>query len=148
MAALVDTNVVLDVLAKREPWHQSASDLLFLCAQGKCKLALSGSTVTDLFYLINKYACHDSAQSRGIVMRLLEFFSVIDVGFEDCCYALTSSINDYEDAVLVEAGRRNKVDCLITRNAADFKTSPIPIYSPEEYLQRFVLLGESETMLD
>jgi len=139
VAVLVDTNIVLDVLAKREPWYQDASDLLFLSAQGKCPLALSGSTVTDIYYLVNKHTLNDSAQSKDIIMRLLEFFSVIDVGFEDCCNALTSSITDYEDAVLVEAGRRAKVDCLITRNKVDFETASLPVYSPEEYLQEFVL---------
>ena len=141
MAALVDTNVVLDVLAKREPWHQSASDLLFLSAQGKCQLALSGSTVTDLFYLINKYSYHDVHKSRDVIMRLLEFFSVIDVGFKDCCNALISPLADYEDAVLAEAGRRAKVECLITRNSTDFKAARLPVFSPEEYLQKYVLDG-------
>jgi len=130
---------VLDVLARREPWHQDASDLLFLSAQGKCHLALSGSTVTDLYYLVNKHTSNTSAESKEVILRLLEFFSVIDVGFDDCSLALTSQVADYEDAVLVEAGRRAKVECLITRNAVDFEKSPIPVYSPEEYLQKFVL---------
>jgi len=131
--------VVLDVLAKREPWCQSASDLLFLSAQGKCHLALSGSTVTDLFYLVHKYTKQDLDESKSVIMRLLEFFSVINVGFEDCCNALISPVSDYEDAVLVEAGRRAKVECLVTRNTADFKAAPIPIFTPEEYLQKFIL---------
>ena len=138
MAALVDTNVVLDLLAKREPWYKSASDLLFLCAQGKCQLALSGSTVTDLYYLVNKYSSQSALNSREVIGRLLEFFSVVEVGFSECCLALTSSITDYEDAVLVEAARRAKLDCIITRNRRDFAHAAIPIVSPEEYLQKLI----------
>jgi predicted nucleic acid-binding protein len=138
MAALVDTNVVLDMLAKREPFYKSASDLLFLCAQGKCKLALSGSTVTDLFYLINKHEFHNTARSREIIFKLLEFFSVIDVGFYECCVALTSDVSDYEDAVLVEACKRAKLDCIITRNQSDFANAGISVLSPEEYLQQLL----------
>ena len=138
MVALVDTNVVLDVLAKREPWHKSASDLLFLSAQGKCHLALSGSTVTDLFYLINKHAFHDVAKSRDVIMRLLDFFSVVEVGYSDCCIALSSKISDYEDAVLVEAAKRARIDCIITRDQSDFDGAGIPVFSPEEYLRQVV----------
>jgi len=139
MAALVDTNVVLDMLAKREPWYRSASDMLFLCAQGKCQLSLSGSTVTDLYYLINKYSDQGAASSRETIGRLLEFFSVVEVGFSECCVALTSRVADYEDAVLAEAARRAKLDCIITRNQGDFSHAAIPVLSPEEYLQRLVV---------
>jgi len=138
MAALVDTNVVLDMLAKREPWHTSASDLLFLCAQGKCKLALSGSTVTDLYYLVNKYVDKNATNSREVIGKLLEFFSVVEVGFPECCIALTSRVVDYEDAVLVEAARHAKLDCIITRNQSDFSHSVIPAVTPEEYLQQLL----------
>jgi len=138
MAALVDTNVVLDMLAKREPWHRSASHLLFLCAQGKCQLSLSGSTVTDLYYLINKYTEQGTAGSREVISRLLEFFSVVEVGFSECCIALTSKVADYEDAVLAEAARRAKLDCIISRNTSDFAHAAIPVVSPEEYLHGLV----------
>ena len=138
MAALVDTNVVLDLLARREPWYKSASDLLFLCAQGKCQLALSGSTITDLYYLIHKYTGQSKTRSKEIVSKLLELFSVVEVGFAECCLALTSKITDYEDAVLAEAARKAKLDCIITRNQSDFIHATIPVLSPEEYLHQLI----------
>lgn len=136
MAALVDTNVVLDLLAQREPWYASASDLIFLCAQGKCQLALSGSTVTDLYYLIHKYTNNTATTSKDIIARLLDIFSVVEVGFSECCLALTSRIDDYEDAVLAEAAVNAKLDCIVSRNGKDFTHAGIPVLSPEEYLQK------------
>lgn len=138
MVALVDTNVVLDMLAKREPWYQSASDLLFLCAAGKCQLALSANTVTDIYYLIHKHIYHDHAKCRDVIAQLLEFFSVIDVGFADCSLALASAVKDYEDAVLVEAARRAQVDCIITRDFDDFAAAALRVFTPAQYLQQFV----------
>ena len=38
MGELIDTNVVLDALAQREPWAHEAQDLLFLAACGKLEL--------------------------------------------------------------------------------------------------------------
>jgi len=139
MAALVDTNVVLDMLAKREPWYRSVSNLLFLCAQGKCQLALSGSTITDIYYLINKYGDKNTENSREVIRKLLEFFSVVEVGFPECCIALTSKVADYEDAVLAEAARRAKLDCIITRNKSGFSHATIPVFSPDEYLHGLVV---------
>jgi predicted nucleic acid-binding protein len=135
MAAVVDTNVVLDLLAKREPWHKAASDLLFLAAQGKAHLFLSGSTVTDLYYLINKHVYRDAEQSKTVILKLLDFFSVVDVGYADCCFALGSGIDDYEDAVLAEATRRAGIDCIVTRDKADYRNAPMRILSPKEYLE-------------
>jgi predicted nucleic acid-binding protein len=135
MAAVVDTNVVLDLLAKREPWHRATSDLLFLAAQGKAHLYLSGSTVTDLYYLINKHVYHDAEQSKTVILKLLDFFSVVEVGYLDCCLALDSGSGDYEDAVLAEAARRARIDCIVTRNKKDYRNAPVRILSPEEYLE-------------
>jgi predicted nucleic acid-binding protein len=143
MMALTDTNVVLDMLGKREPWYRAASDILFLGAQGKCHLALSASTVTDIYYLVQRHLCHDQSKSLDIITRLLEFFSVVEVGFEDCCLALTSRVKDYEDAVLVEAARRAKVDCIITRNTKDFEAASLKIFTPDEFLDQLLNHNQS-----
>ncbi|MDR0350211.1 MAG: PIN domain-containing protein [Coriobacteriales bacterium] len=137
-AVLVDTNVVLDMLAKREPWYRAASDLLFLAAQGKVHLAVSGSTITDLYYLMNKQVYHDAAKSKEVIFRLLDFFSVLDVGYAECLGALASPVADYEDAVFVEAARRAGVEAVITRDTQDFRAAPLPMYTPDEYLNMLV----------
>jgi len=49
--------------------------------------------------------------------------------------ALTSKIEDYEDAVLDESGFRERVDGIVTRNTKDFKQSKLNIYNPEELLK-------------
>jgi predicted nucleic acid-binding protein len=138
MAVLVDTTVVLDLLGKREPWAKDASDLLFLAAEGKAHLYLTGSTVTDLYYLMHKSVFHNEAKSREVLATLLDFFSVVEVGFAECCIALTSNTKDYEDAVLIETARRAGVEFIITRNAKDYTDSPVPVLTPGEYLSRLV----------
>ena len=139
--ALVDTNVVLDALANRKPWAKDAQDLLFLASQGKAALFVSGSTITDVFYLANKHVYHDPSRSIEVIRILLDSLSVVDVGFDACLHAAYSSIADYEDAVVAEAARQANLGYIVTRNEKDFAQSPVSAISPHEFLA--LLLGES-----
>jgi predicted nucleic acid-binding protein len=138
VGALLDTNVVLDALANREPWAKEAKDLLFLASCGKLDLCLSGSTLTDIFYLANRYVYHDKRRSVQVVDILMESLGVVDVGLEACLMGAHSPIADYEDAVLAEAARTAKVDCIVTRNERDFEGGPVPVMSPHAYLESVV----------
>lgn len=139
MGALVDTNVVLDALANREPWAKEARDLLFLAACGKLDLFLSGSTITDVFYLVNRYVTHDKRKSLQIIDTLMESLSVANVGMRECLFAAHSPIIDYEDAVVAEAARSAKLECIITRNLEDFAQSEVATISPHDYLAAHVV---------
>ena len=134
MGALVDTNVVLDALANREPWAKEARDLLFLAACGKLDLRLSGSTITDVFYLVNRYVTHNKAKSLEVVDTLMQSLPVVTVGMRECLCAAHSPIVDYEDAVVAEAARSAKLDYIVTRNEADYEKSEVPAISPHDYL--------------
>ena len=48
---LIDTNIALDLLAKREPFHESAAQLFSLA--DKHKLKLTTQTLTDLLTIYN-----------------------------------------------------------------------------------------------
>ena len=134
MGALVDTNVVLDALANREPWAKEARDLLFLAACGKLDLALSGSTITDVFYLVNRYVTHDKRVSAEVVDTLMQSLSVVNVGMRECLFAAHSPIADFEDAVVAEAARTAGLDCIVTRNLEGYAQSEVSAVSPHDYL--------------
>ena len=134
MGALVDTNVVLDALAQRELWAREAQDLLFLAACGKLELYLSSSTITDLYYLVNRHVTHDHGRSAEIVDTLMQSLPVVNVGMRECLFAAHSGIADFEDAVVAEAARSAKLDYIVTRNVPDYKNSEVPAISPHDYL--------------
>lgn len=138
MEALLDTNVILDALAERGEWADDAQSLLFLASQGKARLYVSGSTLTDIYYLANHYVYHDKARSLQVVNILLDSLSVVDVGFGECLFAANSKITDFEDAVVAEAARKAKLTYIITRNAKDFQNSEVPSISPHEYLKMLI----------
>lgn len=135
MGALLDTNVVLDALAKREPWADDAQNLLFLASCGKTDLHVSGSTIIDIFYLVNRHVYHDKAKSLQVVEILMESLGVVNVGVRECLFATHSEMLDFEDAVVSEAALSADLDYIVTGNLKDYVGSPVPAINPHEYLQ-------------
>lgn len=138
MEALLDTNVVLDALADRGEWAADAKSLLFLASQGKAHLYVSGSTLTDIYYLVNRYVYHDKKRSLQVINILLDSLSVAEVGFGECLLAANSRMTDFEDAVVAEAARRARLDFIVTRDGADYQGSEVPVVTPREYLERLL----------
>lgn len=135
MGALLDTNVVLDALAKRQPWDKDACSLLFLASCGKADLHVSASTITDIYYLLNKHVYHDKGKSLQAVEILMESLGVVNVGIKECLYATHSEMIDFEDAVVAEAANSADLDYIVTRNLKDYIGSLVPALDPHEYLE-------------
>ena len=68
--------------------------------------------------------------------KLFALFDVSDTAGIDCRKAVLSSVSDYEDAVMIETAVRTETDCIVTRNERDFSKSPLPVYTPDQFLKR------------
>ena len=54
MKLLIDTNVVLDVLLRREPFFRTAAEVLNLTQRDEVWEYVSASAITDIYYIANK----------------------------------------------------------------------------------------------
>ena len=70
------------------------------------------------------------------------FFDVEDTFSADCQLALGSPMKDYEDAIMVQTAIRVGADCIVTRNLKDHRLAALPVFSPEEFLEK---LAEEHT---
>lgn len=131
MDYLVDSCVILDVLLTRKEFFDESAKIFRLAGSGKINAYITSNSVTDIFYACHKVS-HDIKASKAAIKTLIEVFTVIDVNGTDCTKALESKMNDFEDALLVEAGIRNSMDFIITRNIKDFKESAIPAILPSQ----------------
>ena len=52
--ALIDTNVVLDALAGREPFRAEAERIFMLAAEEKFQAFVTANSITDVYYLVRK----------------------------------------------------------------------------------------------
>ena len=49
--------------------------------------------------------------------------------------AICSEVSDFEDNVMIETAVRSNMDCIITRNTKDYIKSPIPVYTPTQFVE-------------
>lgn len=130
MKALIDTNVLIDVIQSREPFCQHSKRIFQLAAEGKIEGYVSVQSLKDIFYVC-KRSCKEKSPFEPIE-QISFLFSIIDVTGEDSLSALMSDISDYEDALLVHSAQRNGINVIITRNKHDFQDSHMVAVDPSE----------------
>lgn len=129
---LIDINVLLDVLQKREPFYASSAGLLAAVETGRVQGYLAAHSLTTLFYLIQKG--RSSAEARATITMLLQFMNVAPVELKTIEQALNLDTPDFEDAVQMIAAVQCKVDFLITRNIKDYQPALLPVLTPVDFL--------------
>jgi predicted nucleic acid-binding protein len=133
MMILIDTNIILDIFLKREPFFESSYEVIKQSATNNTECIVSATAITDIYYLLRK-SFKDDNKAKEIIERLLQLVTVVDVLALDIQVALSDSIPDFEDAVVHAVALRNKVDYIVTRNIQDFSGSSVPVISPVNYL--------------
>lgn len=132
MNILADTNVILDVILKREPYFAASYEILNLASQDKICVMITASCVTDIYYLLRRSG-KDDASARNALNQLFNLVRLADVRAEDIHRALKSPVADFEDAVAIEVARRNTCEVIVTRNIKDFSGSVIPVVTPQDF---------------
>ena len=135
MTAVIDTCVVIDVLQNREPFSKSAIDVFMAVSNRKVTGILTAKSILDIYYIIRR-SLHSESETRAAVNKLLMLFDVADTFAADVRMAVSSETADYEDAVMIETAKRIGADCIITRNTKDYSASEIPVFTPDEFLER------------
>jgi predicted nucleic acid-binding protein len=130
---LIDLNVVLDVLQKRELFFAASSQVLSLVELGRIEGSISAHSVTTLMYLLSKDKSPELA--RVVLTSLLQFLKVVKVDRSTIEQALNLPYKDFEDAVQMIAALQSGQDFLITRNPRDYPHSPVPVLQPMELLK-------------
>lgn len=136
MRLMIDTNILLDVLVKREPFYEASREVLRLCEEKKVQGFLSASAATDIFYLVRRHL-HSTNSAYKCLGYVLDILKVLTVTNEDVINAYTKKAHDFEDCLLAVCAASNKCDYIITRNKRDFEEFNIETLSPEELLSRF-----------
>jgi predicted nucleic acid-binding protein len=129
---LIDIDVILDVLAKREPFVGPAARLWAMVERKLARGYLASHSITTLYYLIQKVKGKKPAKAS--VRDLLSVFEIAPVNRSTLLLALDAGIPDFEDAVQYAAARQVNADFIITRNIKDYAEADIPVSSPEIFL--------------
>ena len=134
MKALFDTNVVIDYLVQRQPFYDSARNVLQMVLAGEIEGIISAGTVTDIYYIVAKHI--GTKQAVATIRDLVEVLEITDTKASDIEEALKLDFPDFEDAVQCAVAIRLKADYIFTRNVKDFQRSPVAVISPAAYLEQ------------
>ena len=133
---MIDTNVFLDVLTRREPFYAQSRAVLALCENRRVQGFLSASSVTDIFYLIRRHF-HSTEEAYRALGAILDIVKVLTVTNDDVLNAYIARAPDFEDCLLATCARSNRCDAIVTRNKKDYLTFGLPLLSPEELTALF-----------
>ena len=135
MKILVDLNVLLDFLQRREPFFEDAASILDGVLYRKFDGVLAVHAITTAFYLLSKGRSAES--TREAVQWLIGTFEIPPCDKGALEEAIDSGFADFEDAVTSVQARRSGCEFIVTRNRVDFVRSTVPALTPVEFLNRF-----------
>ena len=139
MRVLIDTNVILDILQKREPFFTDSYRALRRALENDAECLISASAATDIFCVLRK-SLGSAQQAKEHIDQLAQVVSFADVQGMDIHTALMRAMPDFEDAVVdavVDAvGERSGASYILTRNIKDFTGSVVPAILPADFLNK------------
>ena len=133
MKILVDTNIIIDALTSREPFKEDAEQIFLLAANQIEDMYITASSSADIYYLVRKHL-HSTEKAKNVMSKLYELFRILDVISADCYEALSSEVNDYEDAVISCCAMRNHIDYIVTRNIKDYEKAKTSAILPKAFI--------------
>ena len=87
----IDTDIILDILAKREPFYNPAAQLFTLIDEEKVEAFTTPVVFSNLFYILSKFKTRNFAHSSLRKLRLL--LKIIQVDEKVVDLALNSEFN-------------------------------------------------------
>jgi predicted nucleic acid-binding protein len=132
MRIFVDANLLLDVLARREPFYAAAARIWTMAETGACEALVSAISFNNVFYILRK--ARDAATARRALILLRDVFASVAPDQRVLNQAIDSDILDFEDAIQLYSALHAHADFLLTRNVSDFPAGILPILAPDEFL--------------
>lgn len=134
MKILVDTNIILDVLLKREPHDKAAQVIMTKCADREITGYLAAHSIPNIFYVLRKE--YSQEERRKFIKNLCEIFRISDLNAEKIISAIDNEqFSDFEDCLQEECAVAEVVDYIVTRNPADFKKSRVKVIEPDDFVR-------------
>jgi len=134
MKILVDTNIILDVLLKREPHIKAAQIIMTKCADREITGYLAAHSIPNIFYVLRKN--YSQEERRKFIRNLCEIFRISDLSAEKIMSAIDNEqFSDFEDCLQEECAVAETVDYIVSRNLADFKQSRVKVVEPDEFMK-------------
>ncbi len=130
----IDTNIVIDLLARREPFYDESANLFSLADKKIIELSISSLTIANTNDTLLRQV--DSKRAKEVLRRLRIIVNVLPLDNKIIGVALNdNSFNDFEDGLQYFTAIENNQDIIITRNLKVFKASKLPVLTARQFLE-------------
>lgn len=137
MDLVLDINIVLEHIDRREPFHEPSRKVCLLGVVEEANTYntyISVNILADIFYLLRKG--FGSQEAQKMIEEALSFLQPVSVTPENAKKALSERRNDFEDCLVSCCAEIIGADYIITRNVKDFRRSKVEAITPEELFAR------------
>ena len=133
MRVLLDTDVLIDVSLRREPFYADSAALWTLVEDDQVEGLVSVISFTNVFYVVRKLS--GQLKARRLLVTLRSIFKPVACDEQILAQAIDSDLKDFEDAIQYFSALHARVDCLVTRNVKDYpRDGRCLVVTPREFL--------------
>jgi predicted nucleic acid-binding protein len=130
----VDTNIVIDLLARRAPFFEEAAELFSLADKKQVELSVSSLTIANTSYALLRQM--DSIKAKSVLRKLRLILKVLPLDDKIIGLALNDdSFLDFEDGLQYFTAIEEEQELIITRNLKDFKNSKLPAMTAKQFIE-------------
>ena len=130
----IDTNIVIDLLSRREPFYEESAILFSLADKKIIELNISSLTIANTSYTLLRQT--NPQKTKEVLRKLRLIANVLPLDDKIVGLALNDdSFSDFEDGLQYFTAIENSQDLIITRNLKDFKASNLPVMTARQFLE-------------
>ena len=133
MRILVDTNVFLDLLLRREPFYEDGLEFIKKCRRERHEIYVNAMQFRDIEYIIRKKVDNKKTYDMliggvyGIVSK------VIPLTADDAINSIFEPGKDFEDTLLANSAESAGLQVIVSSNAKDFYPTNIRAFTLKEF---------------
>ncbi len=131
----IDSDIILDMLCKREPFYKDSAEIFNLSEKKKIELLTSPVVFANIFYILRKLL--GTSKAKNAIKCLRDLVGVLCINEKITDLALNSNFFDFEDALQYFASKENNIEILLTRNIKDYIENDITVLTPKQFLNRY-----------
>lgn len=130
----IDTNILIDLLSRREPFFEDAATLFSMADKKEFELSVSSLTIANTGYVLLKQMKPNEAKS--VLRKLRLILNVLPIDDKIIDLALNdNTFTDFEDGIQYFTAIENEQDVIITRNLKDFRNSKLPAMTAKQFIE-------------
>lgn len=131
----LDSDIILDWLAARQPWDAAATEIIERAILGEWVLLFSPLTLANVHYIYQKHA--GATKAIAAIQTLTNAGTIATMDSSHVMQAIASGHSDFEDEMQIAcAAAVSALTAIITRNLPDYSHSPVPAMTAQAWLEQ------------